>query len=289
MTEGHVLVKNQHYGEDFLTREFPMSDTDFKTICKIAFKLTGIKLGPHKKNLVYGRLSRHLRRIGCSDFKIYCDMLLRGDCDEKTVFINSITTNLTSFFREPYHFQYLNETLFPFLLKRNNQEKKIRIWSAGCSTGEEPYSIAMLIRSTPEFKHWDIKILATDLDSNVLKTGEKGIYSEEKMDNIEQKYKPFLLKNAQENSITIADTIKSLVHFRQLNLLENWPINGPFDIIFCRNVVIYFDKNTQIKLFSRYAEIMSDDAALFVGHSESLIDVTTRFSLKGQTIYQRTQ
>ncbi|HMW48777.1 MAG TPA: CheR family methyltransferase, partial [Cellvibrionaceae bacterium] len=149
-------------------REFPMSQANFNLIKNLAYTWTGIKLSDHKENMIYGRLARRLRALNMADFDQYCALLQSEDEQEKREFINSITTNLTSFFREPHHFDFLKNQLLPGLLQRNQSTRKIRIWSAGCSTGEEPHSIAMVVASIAELKHWDVKILATDLDSNVL-------------------------------------------------------------------------------------------------------------------------
>lgn len=273
--------------EDFSNREFPMTDGDFKRIREIAYSMTGISLSDHKKNMIYGRLARRLRRLDIPTFKEYCDLLAEGAGEEETEFVNSITTNLTSFFRENHHFEHLKNTALPALFKRNASSRRIRIWSAGCSTGEEPYSIAMAVKSVPSLAQWDVKILATDLDSNVVDRARKGVYTVERIENIPDEYrKNFSVDKSQEN-VRVKDNIRELLTFKQLNLLHEWPMKGPFDIIFCRNVVIYFDADTQRKLFDRYANIMANNSTLFIGHSESLHNITTRFGSIGRTIYER--
>lgn len=272
---------------DFSTREFPMTDADFTRIIEITQNLTGITLSHHKRNMVYGRLARRLRFLGVTCFAEYCGLIEEAGSPESTEFINAITTNLTSFFREDHHFEYLKDTVIPRLIKRNAATKRIRIWSAGCSTGEEPYSIAMIFRSFIQLANWDVKLLATDLDSNVLQTAKEGIYSEERAEGIPQGYRKFLCVDKANEQVKVKPHIADIISFKKLNLLEDWPMKGPFDIIFCRNVVIYFNVEVQRKLFERYANILIPHGNLFIGHSESLHNVTTRFAAKGRTIYEK--
>jgi len=273
---------------DFSTREFPMTDRDFSQIKTIAYRLTGINLSNHKKNMIYGRLARRLRKLNLTEFKQYCDILAEENSIEHKEFINSITTNLTSFFRESHHFEFLTKKAIPKLLKENGSSKKIRIWSAGCSTGEEPYSIGMVIKSFAVLNNWDVKILATDLDSNVLQKGKDAVYSVERVENIPPEYQRFLSSSSAGDLVKVKDSVRDIISFKQLNLLEEWPMRGPFDIIFCRNVVIYFDIDTQKKLFDRYADLLSSNGILIIGHSENLHNVSKRFSSLGRTVYVRT-
>ena len=277
----------QSVPEDFLNREFPMTDRDFDQIRETAYSLTGIKLSDHKKNMIYGRLARQLRRLRMRDFNQYLSMLKKGDQNEEIAFINAITTNLTSFFRENHHFEYLKNSAFPNIILKNSTAKKLRIWSAGCSTGEEPYSIAMVVKSMPQFRNWDVKILATDLDSNVLQKASNGEYSPERIENIPHEYKKYFDEIQSSGNVRVVNNVRELVRFRQLNLLRDWPMKNSFDIIFCRNVVIYFDAETQRVLFDRYANILKPKAYLFIGHSESLHNITDRFDALGRTIYEK--
>lgn len=270
-------------------REFPMTDRNFAQLKSIAYKLTGINLTDHKKNMVYGRLARRLRRLHISDFDTYVDLVSQDASPEHVEFVNAITTNLTSFFREGHHFDYLTDTVIPGLMRRNLASRRIRFWSAGCSTGEEAYSIAMVLKSISALSNWDVKVLATDLDSNVVDRGRAGIYPLERAEKIPEKYRRFLSSNAREELVKVKHSVQELVTFRQLNLLHEWPMKGPFDVIFCRNVVIYFDAETQRRLFDRYANLMIPDGHLFIGHSENLHNITTRFKSLGRTIYQRNQ
>ena len=224
-------------------------------------------------------------------FRDYCRLLESRDSDELVNFINAITTNLTAFFREPHHFEYLSSTLLPELMRYNDASRRLRIWSAGCSSGEEPYSIAMTVRETiPETAGWDVRILATDLDTNMVERARSGIYSEERVASLpRQRLKRWFLrgKGEHQGKVRVRPELQSMITFRQLNLLHDWPFSGPFDIIFCRNVVIYFSKDTQRVLINRYADITHPKSALFLGHSESLFKVSDRFDLVGNTIYRR--
>jgi chemotaxis protein methyltransferase CheR len=252
---------------------------------------TGISLSEHKRELVYGRLTKRLRTLGLGTFADYCSHLTDDNNGELLELINAITTNLTSFFRENHHFEYLEQTVFPELIASRNNNRRIRIWSAGCSTGEEPYSIAMMVRECfPSGQGWDVKILATDIDSNVLAKAAAGVYAEDRVSGLPtQRVKKWFRKGSgeQAGTVKVSPELQSLISFKQLNLMNPWPMKGPFDIIFCRNVVIYFDKPTQKVLFGRYADLMADDGHLFVGHSETLFKVTERFRLVGRTIYKK--
>lgn len=273
-------------------REFSFTDRDFGNIRRLVSEHTGISLSDAKKNMVYSRLSRRLRQVGLNDFDSYLKYLKEEDAaDELVQFTNAITTNLTSFFREQHHFEYLSKTLLPEVMKHNDHTGKIRIWSAGCSTGEEPYSIAMTIKETiPDSAGWDIRILATDLDSNVLETARSGIYSEERVNGIPKSMvKRWFLrgKNQHTGKIRAHPALRDMITFGQLNLMKQWPVKGPIDIIFCRNVVIYFDKPTQQVLFDRYANVLANHGHLFLGHSETMFKVKNRFELIGKTVYRK--
>ena len=271
-------------------REFEFSRSDFEHIRDLVGDRTGIVLSDHKIDMVYGRLSRRLRQLGIQKFAEYLSRL-EGDDNELVEFTNALTTNLTSFFREPHHFEYMKSTAMPALLK-NRPDKKLRVWSAGCSTGEEPYTIAMTLKeSMLAHANWDVKILATDLDSNVVNRASSGVYTQDRVNGIDQnRIKKWFRKgrgNEHEGHIKVSSDLQDMITFKQLNLMHDWPMSGPFDIIFCRNVVIYFNKDTQRELFDRYANYLADDGYLFVGHSESLAKVSDRFSLIGKTIYRK--
>lgn len=272
-------------------QEFNLTDKDFNFIKNLVANNTGIVLSDAKRSMVYSRLSRRLRSLSINDFSSYCDLLKSNDEEEMVNFVNAITTNLTSFFREKHHFDYLANTLIPHWLKTRNDTRRIRIWSAGCSTGEEPYSIAITLRDHfPNLEDWDVRILATDLDTNVVAKASSGVYAYERVEGLP---KPMLRnwfrrgKNGQGDMVKVSAELQDLITFKQLNLLEEWPFKGGFDLIFCRNVVIYFNKDTQRVLANRYADNLKSDGALFLGHSETLFKVSDRFSLIGNTIYDK--
>jgi chemotaxis protein methyltransferase CheR len=270
-------------------REFVFTDKDFNWLRELAYQRMGITLSEAKRELVYSRLSRRLRQVGLDSFKDYCTLLQDGDEGEMINFTNAITTNLTAFFREAHHFEHMKTVVLPELFKKKSHARRLRIWSAGCSTGEEPYSIAMVVKESVP-RDWDVKILATDIDSNVLATAQQGIYNEDRVKGIQHHYlKRWFVKGKGSNAgvVRVSSELRDMITFQQLNLMEKWPIHGPLDIIFCRNVVIYFNKETQKNIFNRFADLIDMAGHLFIGHSESLHRVTDRFELLGKTIYQR--
>ena len=274
-------------------REFEFTDASFERIRQFVTEHTGIVLSDAKKDMVYGRLSKRIRKGGFGSFDAFCDALEAGDEDEQDFMINAITTNLTAFFRENHHFEFLANTVIPDLVEKNKHNKRIRIWSAGCSTGEEPYSIAMILKEfLPDFDQWDVKILATDLDANVVAQGQSGIYRADRIEGLpEHRIKRWFKRGRGDKAdmVKVSPELQKLITFKRLNLLHQWPMKGQFDFMFCRNVVIYFDKDTQRVLFERYADILAPEAHLFIGHSETLYKVSTRFDSLGHTIYRKTQ
>jgi chemotaxis protein methyltransferase CheR len=274
-----------------LANDFQLSQAEFDRIRELVREHTGISLSEAKRQLVYGRLARRLRALKLGSFSEYIKVLEQGDEVELEEFINAVTTNLTSFFREPHHFDYLGSEMLPEALKRNGAHRRLRIWCCAASTGEEPYSIAMVMREAQEKLHgWDAKLLATDLDSNVLAHGRRGVYGRDRLAGMAGKRVARFFDEVQdgaERKFSAVDEIRSLVTFKQLNLMHDWPMKGPFDAIFCRNVIIYFDKDTQRALFERMAGLQRPGDFLFLGHSESLYRVSDRYELIGRTIYRR--
>ena len=269
-------------------REFHLSDREFEEIRRLVRAHTGIALAESKRELVYSRLVRRLRRLALPTFAAYLELLGRGEPAELEEFSNAITTNLTSFFREGHHFEFLAETVLPALEKRNAGARRLRIWSAGCSTGEEPYSVAIALQeSMARFRGWDVKLLATDLDSQVVAHAQAGEYRAERFEKMPASRRERWFDQTRPGVYTASAALKSLITFRQLNLMHPWPFRGPFDVIFCRNVVIYFDKETQRALFDRMADLQRDDDHLFIGHSESLFKVCDRYQLIGKTVYRK--
>jgi chemotaxis protein methyltransferase CheR len=277
-------------GNSAESQEFELSDAVFNRLRELVRRYTGISLAESKRELVYGRLARRLRALGLHSFTDYCALIERGAADEVQELTNAITTNLTSFFRENHHFQQLAGEIFPQIEANRAAARRIRLWSAGCSTGEEPYSIALVMReSLAHLRDWDVKLLATDIDSKVVEAASAGMYGDDRFKGVE----PERIKRwfspipGRPNHSEASRDLKSLITFKQLNLFEPWPMKGPFDVIFCRNVVIYFDKETQRGLFERMAELQEPGAWLIIGHSESLFNVTTRYKLVSRTVYRR--
>ena len=274
-------------------REFQFTDEDF-----IALRTFGQGNDRHQSRgiealrLVYGRVSRRLRALGLSTFGAYRKLLESGDGSELVAFCNALTTNLTSFFRESHHFDYLRDEFLAARRDAGRRSERIRIWSSACSpSGEEPYSIAMTIMETiPDWQKWDIKILATDLDSDILARAQRGCYTADRVKGFPPaRLARFFTESREgaERAYQVIPDLASLITFKQINLMHDLPMSGPLDAIFCRNVVIYFDKETQRALFSRIAKLQRPGNLLFLGHSETLFKVSEDYTLIGRTIYRR--
>jgi len=274
-------------------KAFQLSSDDFAFLCQFVYDIAGIVLNVSKKEMVYRRLTRIVRERKLSSFTEYCNLLKSSPEKEKDYFINAITTNLTSFFREQHHFDFMVQHEIPKLIKNSlTNHKRLRIWSSASSTGEEPYSIAMTLLESIKsgLNQWDAKILATDIDSNVLATGKTGIYDDRRIEDIPKKLREKYFHRgvgSNENKVKVDKKLKDLITFKQLNLLHDWPMKGPFDIIFCRNVIIYFDKETQQDLFSRYYEMLTPGGLLILGHSENLGQFQAHFDNVGRTIFRK--
>ena len=238
---------------------------------------------------MYGRVSRRLRHLKLRSFAEY-RALLESNEDELVEFCNAMTTNLTSFFRESHHFDYFREQVLEPRLRDPRASRRIRIWSAACSSGEEPYSIAMVVRETlQDLRNWDVRILATDLDTEILARAMAGVYPEDRLKALtrQRMLTHFSAIPGRPGHFSVAPELASLITFKQLNLTRDLPISGPLDAIFCRNVIIYFDKDTQRDLFARIAVLQRSDDVLFLGHSESLFKVSDEYVLQRKTIYRR--
>jgi chemotaxis protein methyltransferase CheR len=278
-----------------MIQRLKFSNRDFRYISALVSEHAGISLNHSKKELVYGRLSKRIRLLGLESFQQYCEVLKNGDQDEFVNCVNAITTNVTSFFRENHHFEMLQESVIPGVLasKREQQSREINIWSAGCSTGEEAYSIAMTIREcVPDISEWKIKILATDLDSNVLDQASRGVYQQDSLEGVsETRRKRWFLKGKESNAglARLVPDIRNMVRFEQLNLVGTWNMHVRFDLVFCRNVMIYFDKQTRQGMVEGFADRLLPQGYLFVGHSESLSGLSELFSPIGTTIYRKCQ
>ena len=277
-----------------LANDFQLSDAEFDRIRVLVREHTGIALADTKRQLVYGRLARRLRALRLATFGEYIELLEGGEPGELEEFTNAVTTNLTSFFREPHHFEYLAQQALPELVARAAGRNRLRVWCCAASTGEEPYSIAMILREAQALlAGWDVKLLATDLDSNVLAQGKAGVYTRERFGTVAGKRVARFFEETGgrdgEKKLSASAELRNLITFKQLNLMHDWPMKGPFDAIFCRNVIIYFDKDTQRVLFERMATLQRPGDFLFLGHSESLYRVSDRYELIGRTIYRRVQ
>ena len=272
-------------------REFGFTEGDYRSVRDLLKDIAGISLSDSKKDLVYGRLARILRQRGLSDVGSYLQAVRNGSPDDLTEFVNALTTNVTSFFREPHQFEFMASEVFPELFESNKITRKIRFWSSACSTGQEPYSISIVMKECiPESAGWDAKLLATDLDSNVLATAKAGIYDESNLKGIDQKRRKRWFKAGKGKHSGLyraSPELQELISFRQLNLMDTWPMKGSFDAIFCRNVVIYFTKDTQRVLFDKLADMLAPGRFLFIGHSETLMGLTDRFKYCGNNVYRK--
>jgi chemotaxis protein methyltransferase CheR len=273
-----------------ISLEFPFTERDFRFLASIVYDCSGIVLGPGKRDMVYSRLVRRLRELHLPSFRAYCDLLRSANgTDEIGTLINAITTNLTRFFREDHHFEHLRDTVLAEAeaTATHTGRRHLRIWSAGCSSGEEPYSIAMtLLQNLPNIRQWNARILATDLDSSMVARAAAGVYGRETASDVPPALRQAYF-TASDKTLTASEDMKALITFKQLNLLGTWPMKGPFDVIFCRNVMIYFDNPTKTNLVARYAEMLRPGGWLYVGHSETLLDREGGFTPAGRTIYRK--
>lgn len=274
-----------------IASSFDLTDKEFRLFKEMIYQETGIHLSDQKKRLLVARLSRRLRALELKTFTDYYQYLCDSKHTQKELInlINRITTNKTDFFREMHHFAFLTETALPKIIKQgeDNGNRRLRVWSAGCSSGEEPYSIAMTLADAfSRRKGWDIKILATDLDTQVLKKATDAIYNTQTIAPVPSKYlsKYFIRK---DNAYTITPQIRSMISFRRLNLMDKtFPMKNPFDIIFCRNVIIYFDPETKERLMGKVHCHLKKDGYMFIGHSESLMNMKGDYKYIKTTIYK---
>ena len=270
---------------DPTTFEYEMSTGDFDRVCLLIKERAGIALNPSKRSMVYSRLARRLRATGKRSFATYLDWLEESDGAEWQDFVNALTTNLTSFFREAHHFPVLAEHLQSLRAK-----PRINIWCSAASTGEEPYTIAITALEALGSQAQAARILATDIDTKVLETAGAGSYSEEAIARLDgELVRKYFLRGSGANAgnVRVRPEVAALVTFRTLNLLAPaWPLRAGFDVIFCRNVMIYFDKETQLALLRRFAPLLNPGGLLFVGHSENFSQARDTFKLLGKTVYE---
>lgn len=278
--EGGVAAKaadNKRVGTP--NGEFAMTEGDFKAIARMLYEDAGIFLAETKATFVYSRLSKRLRVHGLNTFADYCELVgNKNNTEERMAMLAALTTNVTHFFRENHHFEHLKSTFLPPLLDAAKRGGRLRIWSAGCSIGHEPYSIAMTILSMlPDAGRYDVRILASDIDPNVVATGRAGVYGESALSSIPTEMRRKFFRSAGpgrnrdgEGEFEVVEAMRSIVAFRELNLNGSWPMKGQFDAIFCRNVTIYFDQKTREKVWERFCEKLRPGGYLYVGHSERL-------------------
>lgn len=267
-----------------------LRDPEFRFLSEFVTRRCGITMGEQKRQLLQGRLQRRLRALGLAGFEDYCELLRQDPDSEIGEFMSAVSTNVTSFFRESHHFDYLAEQFPKWLAERPGG--RIRIWSAGCSSGEEPYTLAMVLAEAIEKHHGpvDALILATDLSPAALDTARAGVYPQQRLDGVsEERRKRWFQRGggAHAGHFRVHPRLQELVRVKPLNLLETWPMQGKFDLILCRNVVIYFDTPTKQRLFERFAAALQPHGKLFLGHSESMNGLSEDFALVGRTIYAK--
>jgi len=270
-----------------------LSRDDMALVAKLVYEHAGIVIREHKEAMARGRLARRVKVLGLSSIAEYCAYLRTpAASDEIPELINAVTTNHTAFFRERHHFDHLRKDVLPRLIQeRAGRRGRIRIWSAACSSGEEPYSIAATSRDVIGHRSdLDFRILATDIDTDILDRAAAGQYPAEQFDRLPADLRPLLKLEGQSarGEARIAEELKRLISFKRLNLIERWPMKGPFDVIFCRNVFIYFDTPTKAAILDRYVALLQPGGFLYLGHSESLPQPHPQLRLIGRTIYERT-
>jgi chemotaxis protein methyltransferase CheR len=271
--------------------EFSLSDREFGRIKQRVYEVAGISLSDAKRTLVVSRLTKLVRTLGLASFDAYIDYLEgAGKAADDQDFVNALTTNLTRFYREDHHFAHLRSHVAELMAQRPrvgpDGRPRLRIWSAGCSTGQEPYTIALdLLWAFPDLRRWDFRILATDIDTQVLAKASQGLYPDSELSGLSLE-RSKLFERTPDGKLRIPMAARSLIAFKPLNLMADWPMRGPFDVIFCRNVAIYFDRATQAELFRRLGETLAPGGMLYIGHSENLGTGAEGFRLIGKTSYQ---
>ena len=274
------------------TPEFSFTDADYRAIAGIAKARFGLDLQDSKKPLVYSRLAKRLRALRLDSFADYCKRLnTQDDTEEENYLLSALTTNVTQFFREPHHFVYIRERLGPDLVARGQAGKPIRVWSAACSSGEEAYCLAAtLLGLFPQIERFNIRILATDIDPNVIAKAQEASYPLDQLAQIPQPMRDLMVtQGGGSGRFSITPKVRQLVRFGQLNLMSDWPMRNPFDLVMCRNAAIYFDKDTQARLWRRFADCLRPEGHLMIGHSERLTGpATSLFESVAVTTYRKT-
>ena len=281
-------------GDPFSGREFPFTYRDFSQIADIVQRDAGIALSDVKAPLVYSRLVRRLRALGVESFHQYCTLVARNEEGEREEMIAALTTNVTRFFRENQHFEHFRNRVLPDLIPRARKGARLRFWSAGCSSGEEPYSLALSILALlPEAASFDIRILATDINRNVLEAAKIGLYGVTALAPVEPDVRDrFFIPSGQEGGTTMwraGPELRAMVAFRELNLIADWPMHQRYQAIFCRNVAIYFESSIRAAFWDRFASLLAPNGVLYIGHSERITTSKHRFKAEGNTTYRLVQ
>lgn len=287
-----ALDSRQSPDEVLASGEYPLTRRDLSEIAAMIYADAGIYLNDSKASLVYSRLSKHIRNLGLRGFREYCTLVSSPEgAPVRREMLSHLTTNFTRFFRENHHFEHLRDDVLPGLINRAKNGGRVRIWSAACSDGQEPYSIALTVLAMfPNAADYDFRILATDIDPKILETARTGAYDENALESISPAMRKQWFRDVDINGrrkCQIDDRVKKLITFNELNLMAQWPFKGGFDVIFCRNVVIYFDEPTQVKIWSRFASLLPDGGHLYIGHSERVSgDAKHHFDNIGITTYR---
>jgi chemotaxis protein methyltransferase CheR len=275
-------------------QEVVLGEEEFRRISDLVYEHCGINLHDGKKELVRSRLAKRLHQGRFTSFSQYIQHVLEDPTGKEfSILIDSLSTNLTKFFREERHFEYMRTQLLPRLIKAKESRRQLRVrgWSAGCSSGEEPYSIALtLLEAFAGRGRWDIRLLATDVSTRILERAQAGVYDRERIEPIPMPLRSKYLITRREGDkerYEVKSALREMVIFRNLNLMKDWPIRGPLDFVFCRNVMIYFDKPTQARLIRRFYDLLGPGGVLFTGHSESLTGIEHAFKYVQPTIYLR--
>lgn len=269
--------------------ESGLSDRDFRRIAAIAHDAAGLMIPESKAAMVRSRLAKRMRKLALDDIGAYLDRVEGGDGPELREMISVLTTNVTSFYRESHHFDLMTKDIVSGLREKAERGERVRLWSAGCSTGAEPYTMAMtLLEHSPTFQRSDTRILATDIDRAILAVGKSGVYTPERVQGLPPAERARYFKPLDNGTYEALPSIRRLITFRELNLISSWPMTGLFDIIFCRNVTIYFDEATQTDIWTRFFHCLAPGGWLFVGHSERVPDAVG-FQSAGNTVYRKPQ
>ena len=288
-------TSSRHSDDEVLASgEYPLTRRDLNEIAAMIYSDAGISLNESKASLVYSRLSKHIRNLGLSGFRAYCSLVASPEgAQERREMLSHLTTNFTRFFRENHHFEHLRDEVLPGLIARAKAGGRVRIWSAASSDGQEPYSIALTVfQAFPNVLDYDFKILATDIDPKILAIARQGAYDEQALETVSPAMRKQWFKEVEvggRRKFQVDDRLKRLITYNELNLMAQWPFKGKFDVIFCRNVVIYFDEPTQQRIWARFAGLLPEGGHLYIGHSERVSgDAKNHFDNIGITTYRYT-